>query len=72
MMPAAARLFTKLAKEIIVAARQGGGEPDMNFRLRIVIQKARDSNMPNDSIERAIKRGTGDGAGQDQMAEGLL
>ena len=63
------QLFTKLAKEIIVAARQGGGEPDMNFRLRIVIQKARDSNMPNDSIERAIKRGTGDGAGQDQMAE---
>ena len=63
------QLFTKLAKEIIVAARQGGGEPDMNFRLRIVIQKARDSNMPNDSIERAVKRGTGDGAGQDQMAE---
>lgn len=54
------QLFTKLAREIIVAARQGGGNPDSNFKLRLIIQKARDSNMPLDNIERAIKRGTGE------------
>jgi YebC/PmpR family DNA-binding regulatory protein len=63
------QLFTKLAKEIIVAARQGGADPDMNFRLRIVVQKARDSNMPSSNIDRAIKRGSGAGAVQDQMVE---
>lgn len=54
------QLFTRLAREIIIAAREGGGNPDGNFRLRLVIQKARDSNMPLDNIERAIKRGTGE------------
>jgi YebC/PmpR family DNA-binding regulatory protein len=54
------QLFTKLTREIIVTARQGGGNPDSNFRLRLVIQKARDSNMPIDNIDRAIKRGTGE------------
>ena len=64
------QLFTKLAKEIIVAARQGGGgDSYTNLRLRMAIQKAKDSNMPADNIERAIKRGTGEGADQDQMAE---
>ena len=63
------QLFTKLAREIIVAARQGGADPDMNFRLRIVVQKARDSNMPSSNIDRAIKRGSGAGAVQDQMVE---
>ncbi len=63
------RLFTKLAREIIVAARQGGGDPAGNIRLRIAIQKARDSNMPMDNIERAIKRGTGEGGDAEQMAE---
>ena len=53
-------LFTKLTREIIVAAKEGGGDPDSNFRLRLAIQKARDSNMPMDNIDRAIKRGTGD------------
>ena len=51
--------FTKLAREIIVAAREGGGNPEVNFRLRLAVQKARDSNMPQDNIERAIKRGSG-------------
>jgi YebC/PmpR family DNA-binding regulatory protein len=55
------QLFTKLTREIIVAARQGGGSLDSNFRLRLAVQKARDSNMPSDNIERAIKRGTGEG-----------
>ena len=63
------QLFTKLAKEIIVAVKQGGEDPDMNTRLRMAVQKARDSNMPSDNIGRAIKRGSGAGAGQDQMAE---
>jgi YebC/PmpR family DNA-binding regulatory protein len=54
------QLFTKLTREIIVAARQGGPSPEGNFRLRLVIQKARDSNMPLDNIERAIKRGSGE------------
>ncbi|MCK4863696.1 MAG: YebC/PmpR family DNA-binding transcriptional regulator [Dehalococcoidales bacterium] len=54
------QLFTKLTREIIVVAREGGGNPEMNFRLRLAIQKARDSNMPMDTIERSIKKGTGD------------
>ncbi len=53
------QLFTKLTREIIVVAREGGGNPEMNFRLRLAIQKARDSNMPMDTIERSIKKGTG-------------
>ena len=54
------QLFTKLTREIIIAAREGGGDPDMNFRLRLAVQKARDSNMPADNIDRAVKKGTGD------------
>ncbi|HEY8489618.1 MAG TPA: YebC/PmpR family DNA-binding transcriptional regulator [Dehalococcoidia bacterium] len=53
-------LFTKLAREITVAARQGGGDPDMNPRLRLAVERARDANMPMDNIERAIKRGVGE------------
>ena len=56
-------LFTKLTREIIIAAKDGGGDPDTNFRLRLAVQKARDSNMPMDNIDRAIKKGTGDLAG---------
>ena len=55
------KLFTKLAKEIIVAASVGGGDPSSNFQLRMAVQRAKDSNMPNDNIDRAIKRGTGEG-----------
>ncbi|UCC60065.1 MAG: YebC/PmpR family DNA-binding transcriptional regulator [Dehalococcoidia bacterium] len=53
------QLFTKLAKEITVAARQGDSDPQNNARLRLAVQKARDNNMPLDNIERAIKRATG-------------
>jgi len=53
------QLFTKLTREIIVAVRQGGSNPESNFRLRLAIQKARDNNMPLDNIEKAIKRGSG-------------
>jgi YebC/PmpR family DNA-binding regulatory protein len=55
------QVFTKLAREIIVAVRQGGTSLDSNFRLRLAVQKARDNNMPSDNIERAIKRGSGEG-----------
>lgn len=52
--------FTRLAKEIALAARDGGGDADLNMRLRLAIDKAKASNMPKDSIDRAIKRGTGE------------
>ena len=57
------QIFTKLAREIIVAVREGGDNPEGNFRLRLTIQKARDNNMPLDNIERAIKRGSGQAEG---------
>jgi YebC/PmpR family DNA-binding regulatory protein len=53
------KIFSKLAKEITIAARIAGGDPNMNPRLRMVLLKCRASNMPNDNIDRAIKRGTG-------------
>lgn len=53
------RLFTKLIREITIAARHGGGDPNANPRLRTAIDDARAANMPNENIERAIKRGTG-------------
>jgi len=54
------QLFTKLSREIVAAVRQGGANPEANFRLRLAVQKARDNNMPLDGIERAIKRGAGE------------
>jgi YebC/PmpR family DNA-binding regulatory protein len=54
------QLFTKLTREIIVVVREGGSNPDTNFRLRLAVQKARDSNMPTDNIERSIKKGSGE------------
>ncbi|MBL7125505.1 MAG: YebC/PmpR family DNA-binding transcriptional regulator [Dehalococcoidales bacterium] len=53
------QLFTKLTREIIVAVREGGSNPEANLRLRLAIQRARDNNMPMDNIERSIKRGSG-------------
>ena len=53
-------VFTRLAREILMAARDGGGDPGMNFRLALAVDRARAQNMPKDSIDRAIKRGTGD------------
>src|ERR1700675_633926 len=55
------KIFSKLAKEITIAARIAGGDPGMNPRLRMVLLKCRAANMPNDNIDRAIKRGTGGG-----------
>jgi YebC/PmpR family DNA-binding regulatory protein len=57
-------VFTKVAREIAVAARAGGGDPDANFRLRLAMDKARGVNMPMDNIKRAIERATGSGEGE--------
>ncbi len=57
------KIFSKLSKEITIAAKIGGGDPNMNPRLRMVLLKCRQSNMPNDNIDRAIKKGTGGGEG---------
>src|ERR671922_1750368 len=54
-------MFTKVAREIAVAARAGGGDPDANFRLRLAMDKARSVNMPQDNIKRAIEKATGGG-----------
>lgn len=58
------KIFTRIAKEITIAARDGGSEPDSNPRLRLAIQSARAVNMPSDNINRAIKKGTGELDGQ--------
>ena len=61
--------FTRISKEIIMAAKNGGGNPDANLSLRMAIQKARDNSMPNDTIKKAIQRGTGEieGANYDEI-----
>src|SRR5215207_5939858 len=56
--------FTNVAREISVAARQGGGDPDANYRLRLAIDKARSVNMPADNIKRTIDKATGGGEGE--------
>jgi YebC/PmpR family DNA-binding regulatory protein len=61
------KLFTKLARAITVAAREGGGDPDTNPSLGLAVQKARDASMPKDNIERAIAKGTGEGADADAL-----
>src|SRR3989304_8039706 len=53
-------VFTRLNRELVMTAREGGGEPESNFRLRLAMDRARAENMPKDNIERAIKRGTGE------------
>ncbi|MCC6418068.1 MAG: YebC/PmpR family DNA-binding transcriptional regulator [Gemmataceae bacterium] len=57
------KLFSKLSRAIIIAAKNGGGDPEMNLKLRYAIDKARQVSMPKDNIERAIKRGTGETEG---------
>ncbi len=58
------KIFTKLIREIIVAAREGGGDPEKNPRLRAAIERAKAANMPKENIERAIKKGTGELEGE--------
>ena len=61
---ARAKLFSKLSRYIMIAAKNGGGDPDTNLRLRYAIDKARGVSMPKDNIERAVKKGTGDLEGE--------
>src|SRR3954470_15203559 len=61
------KLFTKLARAITVAAKEGGGDPEGNPALSLAIQKAKDASMPKDNIERAIAKGTGEGADADAL-----
>ena len=63
------QMFTKLAREITVAARQGGGDPETNFRLRLATQRARSMNMPQENITRAVARATGGADGAAQLEE---
>ncbi|KKW42805.1 MAG: hypothetical protein UY92_C0003G0011 [Candidatus Magasanikbacteria bacterium GW2011_GWA2_56_11] len=63
--------FTKLARLITIAAKEGGGNPEMNFSLRLAIEKAKAANLPKDNIDRAIKRGTGE-LGDEAALEELL
>lgn len=63
------KIFTRLAREIMMAAREGGADPESNSGLRLAIDKAKDSNMPKDNIERAIQRGAGTGDDAVQMEE---
>ena len=62
------KVFTRLARDITIAARTGGGDPSTNPALRLAIDRARGANMPKDNIERAVKRGTGELQGG-QLAE---
>ena len=63
------KLFTKLTKEIIVAVKQGGPDPESNFKLRMAMQRAKDQNLPGDTIDRAVKRASGEGSDGAQMVE---
>ena len=65
------KLFTKLARAITVAAKEGGGDPDTNARLGLAVQKAKDASMPKDNIERAIAKGTGAGADAEALEDVL-
>jgi len=71
-----ASVFTKFGKLLTIAAKEGGGDPSMNVRLRLIVDQARSANMPKENIERAIKRGTGElkegGDIQETVYEGLL
>ncbi len=62
-------MFTKLSRDIALAVREGGGDPDMNFRLRLAMEKAKNNNMPQDNIARAIKRASGGGEGAEDLEE---
>ncbi|MDL1896703.1 YebC/PmpR family DNA-binding transcriptional regulator [Anaerolineae bacterium CFX7] len=63
------QLFTRIARDLTIAAREGGGDPDANFALRLAVDKARTANMPKDNIERAIQRGLGSGGEGGQLED---
>ncbi|MCS7169227.1 MAG: YebC/PmpR family DNA-binding transcriptional regulator, partial [Candidatus Kapabacteria bacterium] len=66
------KLFTRLARELTISARMGGGDPEANPRLRLAIENARAANMPMENIRRAIQRGTGELYGEEGQLEEVL
>src|SRR3954470_3937087 len=69
------KMWSKLSRAIIIAARHGGGDPETNLKLRYAIDKAREVSMPKDNIDRAVKRGTGETEGisfEELTYEGML
>jgi len=66
------QVFTRLTREIVMAAREGGGDPEIQFSLRLAVEKARQSNMPKDNIERAISRGTGESKDGESFGGNIL
>jgi len=66
------QLFTRLTRELMIAAREGGGDPETNVGLRLAVDKARAANMPKDNIERAIKRGTGEDKDAAEFEEAIF
>lgn len=65
------QLFTRIGREILIAVREGGPDPEANFRLRLIMDKARRANMPKDNIERAIKRGSGEGGEGAELTDSI-
>lgn len=65
------QIFTKIGQEIVIAVRKGGSDPETNFHLRLVLDKAKRANMPKDNIQRAIKRGSGELKGERDLVEGM-
>src|SRR5450756_935580 len=65
------QLFTKIGHEIVVAVRESGPDPEANFRLRLILDKARQANMPKENVERAIKRGAGGGTTGEELQEAI-
>lgn len=63
------QIFTRIARDITIAAREGGGDPDANFALRLAVDKARAANMPKDNVERAIQRGLGNTSDGGQLED---
>lgn len=63
------QIFTRLAREIAVAAREGGGDPETNFALRLAVDRAKAANMPKDNIENAIRRGTGEDKSEEEFVQ---
>jgi transcriptional/translational regulatory protein YebC/TACO1 len=66
------QLFTRLTRELMIAAREGGGDPETNVGLRLAVDKARAANMPKDNIERAVKRGTGEDKDAGEFEEAIF
>ena len=66
------KLFTKIGRELVVAVKEGGPDPDSNSKLRDAIAKAKANNMPNDTIQRSIKKASGEDSSKEYLEMGIL